>query len=141
MNVRVRSIIIVGCGRLGALLANTLSSSGSRVTVIDKGTEGFKLLEAGFSGFCLTGDATELQVLKEAGIADADCVLAATEKDTVNLMVTQVAKAVFSVDHVLARVYDPRRESLYKNLGVKTISPTSLTAERFLSSIGQEETS
>lgn len=141
MDFRVRNVIIIGCGRLGALLADTLSVGLCRVTIIDKDTEAFKLLGAEFSGFRLTGDATELQVLKEAGIAEAECILAVTEKDTVNLMVTQVAKTIFSVEHVLARVYDPRREALYRDFGVQTISPTSLIAEHFLSPLRTEQTS
>jgi trk system potassium uptake protein TrkA len=80
----------------------------------------------------VTGDAVEHDVLREAGLPEADCLLAVTEKDTLNLMVAQVAKTVFEVPQVIARVYDPVRETLYRRLGIETISPTSLTGREFL---------
>jgi len=132
------SIVIVGCGRLGAMLASRLSRSGSRVVVIDHDSGAFALLEAGFSGFRVTGDAVEHDVLREAGLAEAACLLAVTEKDTLNLMVAQVAKTIFAVPQVIARVYDPTFEALYRKLGIHTISPTSLTAREFLRVIEQE---
>lgn len=134
---RPDSIIIVGCGRLGAMLASRLSRAGSRVVVIDLDSTAFALLEAGFSGFRVTGDAVEHDVLREAGLAEADCLLAVTAKDTLNLMVAQVAKTVFAVPRVVARVYDPARESLYRRLGIDTVSPTSLAAREFLQLVEQ----
>jgi trk system potassium uptake protein TrkA len=132
------SIVIVGCGRLGAMLARRLSLAGSRVVVIDRDSGAFAQLETGFSGFRVTGDAVEHDVLREAGLASADCLLAVTEKDTLNLMVAQVAKTVFEVPRVIARVYDPIRETLYRRLGIDTISPTSLTAREFLHLVEQK---
>ncbi|MDT8444309.1 MAG: TrkA family potassium uptake protein [Desulfuromonadales bacterium] len=126
------SIVIVGCGRLGAMLASHLSRSGSRVVVIDRDSSSFDLLEAGFSGFRVTGDAVEHDVLREANLAEADLMLAVTQKDTLNLMVAQVAKVLFEVPHVIARVYEPKREILYRRLDIETISPTSLTSQELL---------
>lgn len=126
------SLVIVGCGRLGALIASHFSRAGCRVVLIDRNPDAFNLLEAGFSGFCVTGDAEEHDVLREAALSDADCLLAVTEKDTLNLMVAQVAKAVFGVPRAVARVYDPRRELFCRRLDIETISPTSLAAHEFL---------
>lgn len=126
------SVVIVGCGRLGALLAGELSREGARVVVVDRLESSFAQLDAGFSGFRVTGDAVEQRVLRLANLDRADCLMATTEKDTVNLMVAQVAKTVFAVPRVLARVYDPAREEMYRTLGVETISPTSLSAGEFL---------
>lgn len=131
-------VVIVGCGRLGSLLATELSRMGSRVMIIDRNSSSFELLDVGFSGFQVTGDAVELEVLLAADLKQADCLLTTTEKDTVNLMVAQVAKILFSVPLVLARVYDPKREVLYRQFGVETISPTSLTAHAFLRAIRPE---
>lgn len=128
-------VVIVGCGRLGSLLAGDLSQTGSRVTIIDWNKSSFGLIDIGFSGFKVTGDAVELEVLMAAGLEQADCLLTTTEKDTVNLMVAQVAKVLFSVPVVLARVYDPKREVFYREFGIETISPTSLTANEFLRAI------
>ncbi len=126
------NVVIVGCGRLGSLLASELSRMGSRVMVIDRNSSSFALLDIGFSGFRVTGDAVEMEVLQASNLTQADCLLTTTEKDTVNLMVAQVARVVFSVPLVLARVYDPKREILYRRFGIKTISPTSLTSHEFL---------
>lgn len=128
-------VVIVGCGRLGSMLASELSRTGSRVMIIDRDSSAFALLDAGFSGFQVTGDAVEQEVLQAAALQQADCLLATTEKDTVNLMVAQVAKVLFGVPLVLARVYEPKREVLYREFGVETISPTSLTARAFLSAL------
>lgn len=107
--------------------------------VVDRFEAAFALLDAGFSGFRVTGDAVEQRVLRLANLDRADCLMATTEKDTVNLMVAQVAKTVFSVPRVLARVYDPDREDMYRALGVETISPTSLSAGEFLQRFAKEE--
>lgn len=128
-------VVVIGCGRLGSLLAGELSRAGSRVVVIDRDSTAFDVLDSGFSGFRVTGDAVEKDVLLEADLKRADCLLATTQKDTVNLMVAQVAKVLFSVPLVLARVYDPKREILYRQFNIETISPTSLTVHEFLRAV------
>ncbi|NIV35869.1 MAG: NAD(P)-binding domain-containing protein, partial [Anaerolineae bacterium] len=99
-----RYVIVVGCGRIGSLLANRLSSLGSSVVVIDREESAFQNLSTEFSGFRVTGDAAELAVLRQARIDKAECLLAITSHDNVNLMVAQVAQTVFSVPQVMARV-------------------------------------
>ena len=125
-------IVIVGCGRLGSMLANQLSSQGSSVVVIDEDETAFQHLSTRFSGFQVVGNAAELAVLRRAKIEQADCLLAVTRHDNVNLMVAQVARTVFQVPKVVARVYDPSREEVYRRFGIDTICPVSLTAEAFL---------
>lgn len=127
-----QDIIIVGCGRLGATLANQLSGLGSSVVVIDHDEAAFQYLSTQFSGFQIVGNAAELAVLHQAKIEGADCLLAVTRCDNVNLMVAQVARTVFQVPKVVARVYDPNREQVYRQFGIDTISPTRLTADVFL---------
>lgn len=125
----VRHVVVVGSGRLGRLIAGRLSGSGADVVVVDRDPAAFRLLPPEFSGFTLHGDAVEPSTLREADIERADVLVAATEDDDVNLMVAQVAQRVFGVATVIARVYDLRREPVYAELGVDTISPTRLTAE------------
>ena len=125
-------IVIVGCGRLGSYLANQLSHVGHSIVVIDSNEETFDELSPGFSGFRLVGDATQIAVLKEAKLKQADVLFATTHADNVNLMVAQIARKLFNVAHVLARVFDPRREQVYDQLGIETICPTSVAAEMFL---------
>jgi trk system potassium uptake protein TrkA len=126
-----KHIVIVGCGRLGSSLANDLSADGHRVIVIDNRKHAFDKLSAAFSGFQIAGDATELQTLKDAEIGKADCLFATTTEDNTNLMVAQIARTIFDVSLVVARVYDPQREAVYSNFGVETVSPTRLSAGVF----------
>lgn len=132
---QAKYIIVVGCGRLGGNLANCLSASVHSVVVLDQRESAFDKLTADFTGFKVVGDATELGVLKEAHPEKADYLFAVTTHDSTNLMVAQVAQTVFNVPHVVARVFDPLREEIYRDLGVQTISPTKLAAKAFLSII------
>jgi trk system potassium uptake protein len=131
--------VIVGCGRVGSILANRLSKNGHPVVVIDRYDSTFKDLSAEFSGFRLEGDATQLAVLRLARLDRASVLIATTHKDNVNLMVAQIAKKIFSVPTVMARVFDPKRESLYRSLGIETICPTCLAAEMFLNALGERD--
>jgi len=128
--------IIIGCGRLGANLANTLSDKGDNVLVIDKKKESFRKLAPSFGGLALAGDATDLDVLQEAEISKASVVVAVTNNDNANIMVAQIAREVFKIQHVIARLYDPERECVYRELGIDTICPAILSAneiDKFLS--------
>ena len=140
-----RFILIVGCGRLGSQLANQLSRDGNSVVVIDKDEATFCKLSPDFSGFRVNGDATRMVVLKEAKLRKADVLIATTHEDNVNLMVAQVARKIFQVPHVLARVFDPKREEFYAQLDIDTVCPASLGADLFLRAVargiaGQEGT-
>ncbi len=128
-------IVIVGCGRLGSMLANQLSGQGRSVVVVDRDEAAFHNLSTEFSGFQVTGDAAELAILRQAKIDQADCLLAITRHDNVNLMVAQVAKVVFQVPKVIARVFDPSREAVYRQFEIETICPTTLSAEWFLAAL------
>ena len=128
-------VVIVGCGRLGSILANRLSSLGSSVVVIDETEAAFTNLSTEFSGFQIVGDATELAVLRQAKTEQADCFLATTRHDNINLMVAQVARIVFDVPKVMARIFNPAREVVYRQFGIETISPTKLSAEAFLQAL------
>ena len=127
-----KHIIIVGCGRLGGSLANQLSAAGHRVVIIDRRDGAFDKLSVDFSGFKIAGDATELNILKTAQIERTDILFATTTHDNTNLMVAQVARVMFDVPRVVARVFDPLREEIYRDFGVETISPTKLSADAFL---------
>jgi trk system potassium uptake protein TrkA len=127
-----RHIVIVGCGRLGGLLANQLSTQGHSVVVIDRYELAFDELSPNFSGFRIVGDAVEYNVMKLARVEEADYLFAVTMEDNTNLMVAQVARTVFNVPNVVARVYDPARETIYKGFNIQTISPTQLSAAMFL---------
>jgi len=128
-------IIIVGCGRLGAYIANNLSSSGHSVVVIDNEESAFNSLSSAYSGFRIVGDAAEFNVLKHVKMDKADLVIATTQEDNLNLMIAQIAKNIFHVPKVMARVFDPKREKIYRDFDIATICPTTFAGDLFLESI------
>ncbi|MBE9059709.1 TrkA family potassium uptake protein [cf. Phormidesmis sp. LEGE 11477] len=130
-------IVIVGCGRLGSLLAGDLSSQGHSIVVIEQNESCLGNLSSEFSGFSVVGDAAELATLRQAKVDKADCLLAVTSEDNINLMVAQIARTVFEIPIVLARVFDPDREAIYQELEIDTISPTQLSADLFLQRLGE----
>ena len=128
--------IIVGCGRLGAVLANKLSDGGENVLIIDKYKDSFRKLSISFGGITLSGDATEISVLQEADIEKASAVVAVTDNDNTNILIAQMAKEIFNIKYVVARLYDFERECVYKEFDIDTICPATLSAneiERLLS--------
>ena len=120
-------IIIAGCGRLGANLANTLSNIGESVIIIDKDPDAFRKLSPSYGGITLTGDATEISVLHNAEIEKASAVISLTNHDSTNIMVAQIAKEMFNIGEVIARLYDPERECVYQEFGIDTICPAVLS--------------
>lgn len=121
-------IIIVGCGRVGSELANLLQNEGHDVVIIDKDPNSFRRLGSTFNGVTLTGSGFDIELLKEAGIEKADAFCVVTNGDNTNIMAAQVAKKIFKVPKVIARVYDPKRAHIYKHLGLDVISGTVLFA-------------
>ena len=128
-------IVVVGCGRLGGMLASRLSGDGHSVVVIDRDDAAFNALTTEFSGFEVEGDAAELAVLKQAKCDRANCLLAVTGEDNLNLMVAQIAQRIFGISTVLARVQDPARQHLFQDFNITTVSPTELSAEVFLQAL------
>ena len=122
--------IIVGCGRLGASLASRFSEDGGNVLVIDEDKNSFRKLSPNYGGMVIQGDATEISVLKRAEIKNATSVIAVTNHDNTNIMVAQLAKELFHIDNVIARLYDPDRECVYRELQIDTICPVVLSTRK-----------
>ncbi|MFA6384085.1 MAG: TrkA family potassium uptake protein [Candidatus Omnitrophota bacterium] len=121
-------IVIVGCGRVGSELAKLLSGEGHNVVVIDHSQSSFSRLGNTFNGLTLVGNGFSLDLLRQAGIEKADAFCAVTNGDNTNLISAQVARKIFNVPKVMARVYDPRRASIYTALGLDILSGTILIA-------------
>ncbi|MEI8349435.1 MAG: TrkA family potassium uptake protein [Candidatus Omnitrophota bacterium] len=121
-------IIIVGCGRVGSELAKLLSNEGHDVVVIDENHSSFERLGSAFNGLTLVGNGFDQALLCQAGIEKADAFCAVTNGDNTNLISAQVAKKIFKVPKVIARVYDPQRAHIYTALGLNIISGTILFA-------------
>ncbi|MBC8382332.1 MAG: TrkA family potassium uptake protein [Candidatus Cloacimonetes bacterium] len=126
-------IIIIGCGRLGSLLANMLSKEGHSTVIIDNNIHSFDALNSTeFSGFQIEGDATELSVLKEAKIDKADILIGATHDDNINIMIGQIAKRVFTVPNVLIRILDQNKEPLLQKIDIKYVCTTTEIASKII---------
>ena len=118
--------VILGCGRVGSRLAAMLDMMGHDVSIIDKSQDAFKRLPAKFGGQAIIGVGIDEDILRSAGIEEADVFAAVTNGDNTNIMASQVAKELFNVPRVIARIYDPLREETYHALGLETICPTTL---------------
>ena len=131
--------IIVGCGRLGANLADILSDSGGNIAIIDKDPDAFRKLSTSYGGIVMTGDATEMSVLNNAEIEKATTVISVTNKDNINIMVAQLAKEMFNIERVIARLYDPECECVYREFGIDTICPAALSTKEIDKLLGVPE--
>jgi trk/ktr system potassium uptake protein len=118
-------LIVVGCGRVGARLSVQMSSEGHDVTIVDKAPAAFKRLGREFRGRTVTGIGFDRDVLRAAGVEQADAFAAVTNGDNSNYIAATVARDTFRVPQVVARIYDPQREAIYRELGIRTISSTS----------------
>ena len=133
------NIVILGAGRTGGTLANTLSAEGHNVTVIDVSPASFeRYLDADFRGQTILGDGIDEDVLREAGIERADAFVAAAGGDpradsgggdNHNLMAAQIAKVVFGVKRVVCRCNDQVRADIFHDVGLATVSPSKVAAE------------
>jgi len=118
-------IIIIGCGRMGAGLAQTLNLNGHSVTVVDKDPVAFERLGPAFKGQTVVGVGFDRDVLLQAGIERADGLAAVTASDEANVVAARLASQVFHVPRVVARLYDTRQAEIYRRLGLQTIAPVT----------------
>lgn len=124
--------IIMGCGRVGRSLASTMVSAGHEVAVIDRSQEALDKLGENFPGIRVRGQGFDRQVLLEAGIERADCFAAVSSGDNTNIIAARVAREKFSVERVIARIYDARRAEIYERLGIPTVATVSWAADRLM---------
>ncbi len=125
-------VVIVGCGRLGARLASKLDETSNDVVIVDRNSLAFRRLSPNFRGDTIIGTGIDEDVLRQAGIEQADVFIAATEGDNRNIFAAQVAKMTFNVPIVFVRIYDPIRAETYSRLGLEVICPTATIADGVL---------
>jgi trk system potassium uptake protein TrkA len=122
-------VIILGCGRVGSSLAARLDSEGHSVAVIDrKPRVKLRYLSDAFKGTVLQGNGFNRNVLKQAGVERADAFIAVTSGDNTNIVGARVARDVYRVPKVVARIYDPRRAEIYRDLGIPTVATVRWTS-------------
>jgi trk system potassium uptake protein len=129
---RVVHFVIMGCGRAGATLAQSLESHGHSVAVIDQNPDSFRRLDADFAGSKVTGLGFDRDVLRQAGIDEAYGFAAVADGDNSNILAARVARETFGVDNVVARIYDPHRAEIYQRLGIPTVATVRWTSDQVL---------
>ena len=133
-------VIVVGCGRVGSEVALNLAAAEHDVIVIDRRIEAFRRLGDDFKGKTMVGVGFDRDVLTEAGITPECAVAAVTSGDNSNILIARVARETFGVEHVVARIYDPRRASIYERLGIATVASVAWTSARVLRHLLASET-
>ncbi|MEU7766069.1 TrkA family potassium uptake protein [Nocardia sp. NPDC049190] len=134
-------VVIMGCGRVGSSLAHALVRVGHEVTVIDRDPSSFLRLGSDFPGERVTGVGFDRDVLISAGIERADAFAAVSSGDNSNIISARVAREMFGVQRVVARIYDAKRAAVYERLGIPTIATVPWTTDRFLRAlIGEPST-
>jgi len=124
--------LILGCGRVGSMLAQRLAAEKWEVTVVDGNADAFVALGDGFPGKRISGRITDEEILRSAGLEGADLVAILTSDDIVNLMVAQMAAHRFRAGRVLVRVRDAQKAGAYQELGLQTICPSRMELEAIL---------
>ncbi len=125
----------MGCGRVGARVATLLDREGHSVTIIDRVSSAFERLPREYNGNTLIGTGIDEDVLRAAGIEDAEVFIATTNADNRNIMGAQVAKTIFNVPHAIVRIYDPVRSDAYRAIGLLTVCPTTTMSALILDQI------
>lgn len=129
-------VVIVGCGRVGSVLAESFESAGHQVIVVDLQTRSFDRLPATFRGQAVRGNGTDEDVLRRAGAEGADLFLSLTEGDNRNVMAAQIALEELGVRNVIAKINDPVRAEAYSQLGLPTLCRTNMMADAILAFAG-----
>jgi trk system potassium uptake protein TrkA len=125
-------VVVMGCGRVGTLIAQRLEAAGHSVAIIDQNRESFRRLGANFDGTTVTGVGFDRDTLLEAGIDRADAFAAVSNGDNSNILAARVARETFGVKNVVARIYDPGRAEIYQRLGIPTVATVVWTADQIL---------
>ncbi len=128
--------IIVGCGRVGAGMAETLDRAGHEVAIIDVSTQAFNRLSSDFSGQAIRGDGTDEEVLRRAGAQGADFFFALTEGDNRNALAAQMARDVLGIGHVVAKINDPVRAATYRTMNLAVICRSTIMVDALSRFVG-----
>ena len=128
-------VMIVGCGRVGSVLANRLDEEGHRVIILDRNQQAFRRLSEKFSGEQIVGNGLVEEFVRPTLQEKTDILFAMTDKDNINLMIAQRVKRHFDLGRVVAVVHDSILAGLYKELGVETVCPTDLVIKDLFQTI------
>jgi trk/ktr system potassium uptake protein len=122
-------VLIIGCGRVGSTIALQLQKEDWEVTVVDENEDALSRLGENWPGTFLVGHGMDADLLRAAGIEEADAVVVATDGDNTNIVIGQVAQKRFGVECTVVRILDPARADFYNQRGLRTVSPTKTAIE------------
>lgn len=131
-------VVVMGCGRVGASVADGLSRIGHEVAIIDRDSTAFNRLSPEFNGERVLGMGFDRDVLLRAGIEEAGAFAAVSSGDNSNIIAARLARETFGVARVVARIYDAKRAAVYERLGIPTIATVPWTTDRLLDAITRE---
>ena len=131
-------VVVMGCGRVGASLGDALSRIGHEVAIIDRDPTAFNRLSEEFAGEKILGMGFDREVLLRAGIERADAFAAVSSGDNSNIISARVAREMFGVQRVVARIYDAKRAAVYERLGIPTVATVPWTTDRLLLTLTHE---
>ena len=125
-------VVVIGCGRVGSELAGALEQAGHEVAIIDKNARAFRRLPPDFAGKQVVGFGFDRDHLAEAGIEKAGAFASVTNGDNSNILCARIARETYGIEHVVARIYDPRRALIYQRLGIPTVATVAWTTDQVL---------
>ena len=125
-------IVILGCGRVGSLLAQRLDEAGHSVAIVDQDAGSFRRLSPEFGGLTVKGVGFDRETLESAGIERAHAFAAVSSGDNTNILAARVARETYGVGRVVARIYDPRRAEIYERLGIPTVATVAWTSSQIM---------
>src|SRR5512137_2639625 len=131
--------IIMGYGRIGSQVGKLLTEQQHDVTIIDHDADADGRLGPNFRGRIIRGLGFDQNVLIQAGIQEAEAFVAASHSDNANIVSARIARNIFHVPRVVARLFDPIRAEIYQRLGLITISPNNWGAERIIQLLTHSE--
>jgi len=121
--------LVIGCGRVGSAIALQLHQEGWDVTVVDENEDALSRLGENWPGTFIVGHGMDADLLRAAGIEEADAVVVATDGDNTNIIIAQIAQKRYEVPTVIARVLDPLRAEWYARQGLQTVCPTRVAID------------
>ena len=125
-------VVVIGCGRVGSELAGALEHGGHTVAVVDKNARAFRRLGPEFAGKTVVGFGFDRDHLAQAGIEEAGAFASVTNGDNSNILCARIARETYGIEHVVARIYDPRRALIYQRLGIPTVATVAWTTDQVL---------
>jgi trk system potassium uptake protein TrkA len=125
-------VVVIGCGRVGSELAGALEQTNHSVAVVDKNERAFRRLPKDFAGTTVVGFGFDRDHLELAGVTKAEAFASVTSGDNSNILCARIARETYGIEHVVARIYDPRRALIYQRLGIPTVATVAWTTDQVL---------